>query len=100
LAKAFSKLEQGQHKLTMDAIIGGLDAAMAEATKIRNAESAMNAETVSDSQEAQTAVAQALTVLREFYAKAAEATAMVQLQAWQSGAMQAQPTIFNSPSAS
>merc|ERR1719161_53570 len=35
-------------------------------------------ETIEDSKEAQTAVAQALTVLREFYAKAAEATALVQ----------------------
>jgi hypothetical protein len=68
--------------------VADLDAAMVEATKIRTAESAKNAETVSDSQEAQTAVAQALTVLREFYAKAAESTALVQQPA---------PAIFDSP---
>merc|ERR1712216_615137 len=37
-----------------------------------------NAATVKDAQEAQTAVAQALTVLQEFYSKAAEATALLQ----------------------
>ena len=41
-------------------------------------ESAKNKETVADAKEAQTAVSQALTVLKEFYAKAAEATALVQ----------------------
>merc|ERR1711976_997420 len=39
-----------------------------------------NEETINDAQEAQTAVAQALTVLKEFYAKAAEATALLQQQ--------------------
>merc|ERR1719375_1053834 len=53
---------------------------MAEATEIRQQEKATNTETISDAQEAQTAVAQALTVLKEFYAKAAEATAFVQKQ--------------------
>merc|ERR1719178_25644 len=51
---------------------------MAKSTKIRSDEKKTNADTISDSQEAQTAVAQALTVLKEFYAKAAEATAFVQ----------------------
>merc|ERR1719253_1405884 len=38
----------------------------------------MNEETIKDSGEAQTAVAQALTVLKEFYAKAGDATALIQ----------------------
>merc|ERR1712166_1040283 len=54
------------------------DAAMAKATKLREEEKAKNTQTISDAGEAQTAVAQALTVLKEFYAKAAEATAFVQ----------------------
>merc|ERR1719235_1438595 len=70
--------------------VAELDAAMAEATKIREKEAATNAETIEDSQEAQTAVAQALTVLREFYAKAAEATALVQQQP-------EAPAIFDAP---
>merc|ERR1712026_30376 len=47
---------------------------------------AKNEQTIADSAEAQTAVAQALTVLKEFYAKAGEATALLQ-----------QPEIFDSP---
>merc|ERR1719191_1069725 len=51
---------------------------MAKATKLRQEEKATNTETIKDAGEAQTAVAQALTVLKEFYAKAAEATALIQ----------------------
>merc|ERR1719310_957118 len=65
---------------------------MAKATKLRTEEKAKNTETISDAGEAQTAVAQALTVLKEFYAKAGEATAFVQ-QKQQPVA----PAIFDSP---
>jgi len=58
--------------------VADLSTAVSEATKLREAEKEKNAETISDAQEAQTAVAQALTVLKEFYAKAAKATALVQ----------------------
>jgi len=67
--------------------VAELDAAMAKATKLRTAEKATNTEAIEDAQEAQTAVAQALTVLKEFYAKAGEATSFVQ----------AEPEIFDSP---
>merc|ERR1719221_861602 len=63
---------------------------MAEATKLRQEEKAKNEETIKDSQEAQTAVAQALTVLKEFYAKAGDATALLQQQP-------SAPAIFDSP---
>jgi len=66
--------------------VADLDAAVAKATSIREAEKAKNEETIKDAQEAQTAVAQALTVLKEFYAKAGKATAFVQ-----------QPEIFDKP---
>merc|ERR1719210_1420491 len=69
--------------------IADLDAAMAEATEIRQKEKAENELTIKDSQEAQTAVAQALTVLKEFYAKAGEATALLQKKQM--------PEIFDSP---
>ena len=49
----------------MTQAVAELDAAMAKATKLRQEEKAKNTETISDSQEAQTAVAQALTVLKE-----------------------------------
>merc|ERR1719181_1977065 len=65
---------------------------MAEATKLRLEEKEKNAQTVVDSQEAQTAVAQAITVLKEFYAKAAEATAFLQ-----KAKKQEPPPIFESP---
>merc|ERR1739848_662847 len=47
---------------------------------------AKNTVTIKDAQDAQTAVAQALSVLKEFYAKAAEATSFVQ-----------EPEIFDEP---
>jgi len=86
------QLEASIAKLTEDITdltkaIAELDAAVSKATKLRQAEKAKNTETISDSQEAQTAVAQALTVLKEFYAKAAEATAFVQEE----------PEIFDEP---
>merc|ERR1719265_2941383 len=58
--------------------VAELASAVAKATKLREAEKEKNAETISDAQEAQTAVAQALTVLKEFYAKAEQATAFAQ----------------------
>merc|ERR1719263_237300 len=69
--------------------IAELDAAVAKATEVRAAENAKNAETVKDSQAAQVAVAQALSVLNEFYAKAATATSFTQSKA------KAEPEIFS-----
>merc|ERR1719426_661534 len=85
LEASIAKLTEDISELTK--AVAELDAAMAKATKLRTEEKAKNTETISDSQEAQTAVAQALTVLKEFYAKAAEATAFVQQK----------PEIFDSP---
>merc|ERR1712151_956636 len=70
--------------------VAALDAAMAEATKLRQEEKAKNIQTIEDSQEAQTAVAQALTVLKEFYEKAGDATALLQQQP-------EAPEIFDAP---
>jgi prefoldin subunit 5 len=84
LEASIAKLTEDISELTK--AVAELDAAMAKATQLRTEEKAKNTETISDSQEAQTAVAQALTVLKEFYAKAAEATAFVQ-----------EPEIFDSP---
>jgi len=79
------QLEASIAKLTEDITelskaVAELDAAMAKATTIRQEEKATNTETIKDSKEAQTAVAQALTVLRDFYEKAGEATALLQQQ--------------------
>merc|ERR1719171_1165040 len=59
--------------------IAEIDAAVAEATKVRGEEKAKNTQTIADAQEAQTAVAAAIEVLSQFYAKAAEATSLVQV---------------------
>jgi hypothetical protein len=67
--------------------VAELDKAMAQATEQRQSEKAENTDTIKDASDAQTAVAQALVVLKEFYAKAAEATSFVQRQ----------PDIFDSP---
>jgi len=89
------QLEASIAKLTQDITdltkaVAELDAAMAEATTLRQEEKATNEVTIKDSQDAQTAVAQALTVLKEFYAKAGEATALLQQQP-------AAPEIFDAP---
>merc|ERR1719345_565948 len=77
------ELDASIAKLTEDVselskAVANLDAAMAKATSLRQEEKATNTATAKDAGEAQTAVAQALTVLKEFYAKAAEATSFVQ----------------------
>merc|ERR1719352_1427089 len=86
LSASIAKLTQEITDLT--AKIAELDKAVAEATEIREAEKAENTQTIKDSQEAQTAVSQAVTVLKEFYEKAGEATALIQEQ---------KPEIFDEP---
>merc|ERR1740129_1132072 len=87
------QLEASIAKLTEDGgdlttAVADLQAAMATQTKLRQEEKAENEQTIKDAGEAQTAVAQALTVLKEFYAKAGDATALIQ---------QPPPAIFDSP---
>merc|ERR1719247_371734 len=58
--------------------IAEIDAAVAEATALRTKEKAKNEGTIEEAKVAQVAVAKALTVLQEFYAKASQATAFTQ----------------------
>jgi len=58
--------------------IAASDAAMAKATAMRQAEKEKNTATISDATVAQEAVAQATSVLKEFYDKAATQTALSQ----------------------
>merc|ERR1711920_669004 len=88
LEASIAKLTEDIQELTK--AVAALDAVMAEATKLRQEEKAKNMQTIKDSQEAQTAVAQALTVLKEFYEKAGDATALLQQQP-------TAPEIFDSP---
>jgi septal ring factor EnvC (AmiA/AmiB activator) len=70
------KLTQEVADLTKD--IEDLDADMTEATDLRTEEKAKNKHTIMDAKAAQTAVSQATAVLKDFYAKAAKATALLQ----------------------
>merc|ERR1719271_2366646 len=86
LSASIAKLTQEITDLTAE--IAAIDKAVAEATEIRESEKAENTQTIKDSQEAQTAVSQAVTVLKEFYEKAGEATALIQSK---------KPEIFDEP---
>merc|ERR1719163_2181987 len=70
----------GEEIAELTQAIADIDKAVAEATEERTAEKEKNEETIKDAKEAQVAVSQALAVLKEFYAKAATATALVQQQ--------------------
>jgi hypothetical protein len=70
----------GEEIAELTKAIAEIDGAVASATQTRNEEKSTNAETIADAEEAQTAVSNALTVLKEFYRKAATATALVQAQ--------------------
>lgn len=63
-------------ELTMK--VASLDKSVADQTTTRTAEKAANEQTIKDAQEAQVALGQAVTVLEEYYAKAGQATALVQ----------------------
>jgi hypothetical protein len=85
-----TKLKADIEKLTADiaqgaidiselgSAIAEIDAAVAKATEERNAEKEKNQATIADAKAGQVAVAEATKVLKEFYDKAATATALVQ----------------------
>merc|ERR1719160_328092 len=58
--------------------IADIDSSIATATEDRDSEKAKNTQTMTDAKNAQQAVAQALAVLKDFYAKAAESTSLAQ----------------------
>jgi hypothetical protein len=78
LTADIAKLSEEIKELTQ--AIAEIDAAVATATLTRGEEKETNKETIADAAEAQTAVSQALAVLKEFYRKAATATAFVQVK--------------------
>jgi len=59
--------------------ISELTSAMMQATRLRKDESAKNAATTEDAKAAQKAVAAAVAILKDFYAQASQATALVQV---------------------
>merc|ERR1719199_2318656 len=88
LAAQVDKLKAEIAKLTQDVAdfttaISELDKSVANATAMRSAEKQKNQATVKDAQEASSAISSAMVILKDFYAKAAEATALVQTDARQ-----------------
>jgi len=78
LTATIASLTQDIADLT--AAVKELDEAMAAETEERTAAKAKNAETIKEAKAAQVAVEQAMAVLKDFYAKAATATALTQMQ--------------------
>jgi peptidoglycan hydrolase CwlO-like protein len=76
LSSTVAKLMQDISEL--QAKIRALDQAMIDATKDRDVAKAANTATIKEAKAAISAVEQALAVLKDFYAKSAEATAFVQ----------------------
>mmetsp|Transcript_33945 Transcript_33945/g.76002 ORF Transcript_33945/g.76002 Transcript_33945/m.76002 type:complete len:688 (-) Transcript_33945:47-2110(-) len=93
---SISELQASNAKLTaeveeLQAEIAQLEAGMAKATEDRAAEKAKNKAAVEDAKAAQVAVANALSVLEEFYSKAKGATALAQ------GVKEDAPETFSEP---
>eukprot|EP00439_Symbiodinium_sp_Y106_P006761 s9480_g1.t1 len=81
-AKLKSSLQQLAADLqALNQQVKDMNAAMTEATSIRQKEKEENTVAIKDAKAAQAAVAEALSVLNEFYAKAGQATALIQVQA-------------------
>merc|ERR1719198_2809973 len=76
LTATIADLTQSIADLT--AAVKELDASMAAETEERTANKAANAETVKEAKAAQVAVEEAMAVLKDFYSKSAQATALVQ----------------------
>merc|ERR1719171_956429 len=76
LTATIAQLTQDIADLT--AAVKELDAAMAKETEERSQAKATNTETIADAKAAQVAVEQAMAVLKDFYAKSADATAFAQ----------------------
>merc|ERR1719327_2216670 len=76
LEAKIAKLSEEMAALSDD--IAAIDKAVAEATALRQKEKEKNTVTIEEAKVAQDAVAKAISVLQEFYAKAADATSLVQ----------------------
>merc|ERR1719359_2460540 len=90
------KLAREIAELTAD--VAATDAAVAKATSIRAEEKTKNTETIADAKVAKAAVEKALGILKDFYAKAADATAFIQTSSVQKAVMPADaPATFDEP---
>jgi len=103
LKSQIDELESSIAQLTLDVArigeeVAAIDKEVNQSTVMRNEEKATNEATIKDAQEAQVAVSQAITILQEFYAAAAEATALVQQKGnLKQQSRQEPPPIFDAP---
>lgn len=81
----------GQEAVDLAKASANIDKATANATQIRQKEKAENAVTIKDSQEAVTAIASAIKLLQDFYAKAGKSSFL------QVAAPKGAPAIFDKP---
>eukprot|EP00933_Yihiella_yeosuensis_P069214 TRINITY_DN754_c0_g1_i3.p1 TRINITY_DN754_c0_g1~~TRINITY_DN754_c0_g1_i3.p1 ORF type:complete len:704 (-),score=252.88 TRINITY_DN754_c0_g1_i3:158-2158(-) len=77
LTTSIAKLTNENAELNAD--ITKMVEAMSEATRVRTEEKDTNRQTIKEAEAAKVAVAQAMGVLQDFYAKAAKATSLVQV---------------------
>lgn len=91
LTSSIADLTQRIEDLTK--AVAELDAAMADATEERTKSKEKNEETIADAKAAQIAVQKATAVLKDFYAKSAQATALTQVQ----GPADDAPETFDKP---
>lgn len=100
LSASIDELTSKNAKLAQDIAdlgeaVAQIDTAVKEATAARITEKAANTETIADAKAASAAVTQAIAVLKEFYAKAATATAFT--QAAPEDPSLTQPETFDAP---
>jgi len=95
LNATISELKEDVMQLTAE--VAQLDKDVMEATENRQKEKTENEATIKDAQGAQVAVARALQVLQDFYAKAGDATALVQEHGKGREGRPAAPPVFQRP---
>lgn len=83
----------GEESVTLTSELSELNSAMSKATELRQKEKNENSATVKDAKQAQQAVAQAIAVLNEFYAKAGEAS-LLQMGARKVSQPEGSPAVF------
>lgn len=98
LTAQIDELTSKNAKLTQDIAdlnqaVTELNAAVKKATEARITEKTANSATLADAKAASSAVTRAITVLKQYYAKAAKNTAFVQKKGWEDDA----PETFDSP---
>mmetsp|Transcript_38804 Transcript_38804/g.76933 ORF Transcript_38804/g.76933 Transcript_38804/m.76933 type:complete len:675 (-) Transcript_38804:55-2079(-) len=73
-----SMAKRGEEIAATTAELSALEAAVAKATAIRTSEKALNSKAIEDSNAAQIAMSEAISVLKDFYAKADEPAVLLQ----------------------